>query len=154
MGYSKHELPTRKRNDYKEKTLTIMYKMLVLTLQNDTITDESCPYCKKFHHTLKQCWLKNQMKTWKTRLTHWYRVWRGFPSRSVFLWSDCELVFLLSFPQARYSFGVMVSSFFFVFLRNLLLLLAVWEVLKTSTDFKQRNICIDNTDSQLFLCEP
>ena len=58
MGYSKHELPTRKRNDYKEKTLTIMYKMLVLTLQNDTSTDESCPYCKKIHHTLKQCWLK------------------------------------------------------------------------------------------------
>ena len=32
--------------------------MLDLPLRNDTSTDEACPYCKKFNHTLKQCWVK------------------------------------------------------------------------------------------------
>ena len=44
--------------DHKQKTLTIMSKMLGLPLQNNTGTDEACPYCKKPHHTLKQCWLR------------------------------------------------------------------------------------------------
>ena len=35
-----------------------MCNMLDLPIQNDTSTDEACPYCKKLHHTLKQCWLK------------------------------------------------------------------------------------------------
>jgi hypothetical protein len=46
------------QRDHKQKTLTIMSKMLGLPLQNNTGTDEACPYCKKPHHTLKQCWLR------------------------------------------------------------------------------------------------
>ncbi len=33
--------------DYKQKTLTIMCNMLDLPLQNDTSTDEECPYYRK-----------------------------------------------------------------------------------------------------------
>jgi hypothetical protein len=42
-----------------------MCKMLDLPLQNDTVTDEGCPYCKKLHHTLKQCWLRKSDETLK-----------------------------------------------------------------------------------------
>ena len=47
-----------RQRDHKQKTLTIMCKMLDLPLRNDTGTDEACPYCKKPHHTLTQCWLR------------------------------------------------------------------------------------------------
>jgi hypothetical protein len=49
--------------DHKQKTLTIMSKMLDLPLRNNTGTDEACPYCKKPHHTLKQCWLRKFQKS-------------------------------------------------------------------------------------------
>ena len=51
--------------DHKQKTLTIMCKMLGLPIQNDTDTDEACPYCRKFHYTLKQCWLRKSDETLK-----------------------------------------------------------------------------------------
>jgi len=38
------------QRDHKQKTLTIMCKMLCLPLQNNTGMDEVCPYCKKPHH--------------------------------------------------------------------------------------------------------
>ena len=46
------------QQDYKQKTFNIICNMLDLPLRNDTSTDEACPYCKKFNHTLKQCWVK------------------------------------------------------------------------------------------------
>jgi hypothetical protein len=57
---------------------------------------------------------------------------------------------LPSCPLSLLSFVVMVSSFFLLF-PKLTSSPAVWQVLKTSSDLKKRNICIDNTASQLFL---
>ena len=60
------------------------------------------------------------------------------------------LVFAL-FPS--FPFAVMGYSFFFAFY-ELFLLLALRGVLETSTDFKQRNICIDNTARHMLLRGP
>jgi hypothetical protein len=54
--------------DHKQKTLTIMSKMLGLPLRNNTGTDEACPYCKKPHHTLKQCWLRKSDENLKDKV--------------------------------------------------------------------------------------
>ena len=39
----------------KQMSLNIMCNMLDLPLQNDESMDDTCPYCKKPHHTREPC---------------------------------------------------------------------------------------------------